>query len=197
MSSGRSPGKDSPTGHRSFSVPFSPDCRVEREKPARSSPAARTTFGTDKFGTYKEVPVQTLRRIGVALVLLVFVSVAGLAAPTPADLEKTPQAKAFRTQAKAAAADDYEGFKKATMAEGVAMMEKQMKEMGKTPKDGMKLMAMLTPGDIRFTDLKVDGKKATLSATGKSDGQAMKGSIDFAEEGGQWKVGRQAWESAK
>lgn len=140
--------------------------------------------------------MQTLRRIGVALIVLTAVSVAGLAV-MPVDLEKTPQAKAYRAQLKAAAAGDYEGFKKATMAEGVQMMEKQMKEMGKAPKDSMQLVTMLTPKDIRFTDLKVDGKKATLTATGKTDGQAQKGTIQLAEEGGQWKVGRGEWADAK
>jgi hypothetical protein len=83
------------------------------------------------------------------------------------------------------------------VAEGVTMMEKQLKEMGKTPKDGLQLVTMLAPQDIHFTDLKVNGKKATLTMTGKSDGQMQKGSAELAEEGGQWKMGRQEWSSAK
>lgn len=141
--------------------------------------------------------MRTLQRIGVALVLLTTVSVAGFAAPSSADLERTPQAKAVRAQLKAAAAGDYEAYKKVTMAEGVTKMEKQMKEIGKTPKDGLQLFTILMPQDIRFTALKVDGKKATLSMTGKSDGQPQKGTIDLAEEGGQWKVGAADFSPAK
>ncbi len=137
------------------------------------------------------------RRIGSGLVLLTAVSVAALAGPSSAGLEKTPQAKAFRAQIQAAAAGDYEAYKKVTTAEGVTMMEKQMKELGKTPKEGLQLYTMLMPQDIRFTALKVDGKKATLSTTGKSDGQAQKGTVELAQEAGQWKVGRGEWNSAK
>ena len=34
-------------------------------------------------------------------------------------------------------------------------------------------------------------------ATGKSDGQMMKGSADLVEENGQWKIGKQDWSNAK
>ena len=140
--------------------------------------------------------MKALFRIGVALFVFTALSAAGLAAGG-ADFEKTPQGKAYRAQAKAAAAGDYEAYKKLTIAEGVTMMEKQLKEMGKTPKEGLQLLTMLAPQDIHFTDLKVNGKKATLTMTGKSDGQMQKGSAELAEEGGQWKVGQQEWSSAK
>lgn len=140
--------------------------------------------------------MKSLSRIGVALIVFTILSAASLAAGAT-DLEKTPQGKTYRAQAKAAAAGDYEAYKKVTMAEGVTMMEKQLKEMGKTPKDGLQLVTMLAPQDIHFTDLKVNGKKATLTMTGKSDGQMQKGSAELAEEGGQWKMGRQEWGPAK
>ena len=140
--------------------------------------------------------MKLIRRSGIA-VLLTAMSVSGIAAPSAADLEKTPQAKAYRAQLKAAAAGDYEGYRKVTSSESLAMMDKQMKDMGKAPKDGLQLVTMLSLTDIHFTDLKVTGKKATLGISGKSDGQPHKGSVDLVEEGGQWKVGRGEWSPVK
>jgi hypothetical protein len=50
---------------------------------------------------------------------------------------------------------------------------------------------------VKLTSVKVDGKKAALMASAKMDDQAMAGSIDMEEEGGQWKVGKGSWEPAK
>jgi hypothetical protein len=69
--------------------------------------------------------------------------------------------------------------------------------MKKSPKEIMEFMKAMAPTDVKLTDLKVDGKKATLSMTGKSDGQQMKGSADLVEENGQWKMGKQDWSNAK
>jgi uncharacterized membrane protein len=76
-------------------------------------------------------------------------------------------------------------------------MDKQAKEMGKSPKEIMGFMAMMTPSDITITSVKVEGKKATLTATGKVDNEMNKGTIEMAEEDGQWKVGHQSWSNAK
>ena len=77
------------------------------------------------------------------------------------------------------------------------MMEKQIKDMGKTPKEMLSFMASMTPTDLKFTSLKVEGKKATLMATGKVGGEMNKGTIDLAQEDGQWKVGQQSWTNSK
>jgi hypothetical protein len=69
--------------------------------------------------------------------------------------------------------------------------------MGKSPKDMLEFMSMMTPKDLTFTSLKVDGKKATLMATGKVDAEVNKGTIELAEEDGQWKVGHESWTNAK
>ena len=122
----------------------------------------------------------------------------GLALPTlAADLEATPQAKVYRESLKAIDKGDYEAYKKCMTAEAVKEIEAQTKEMGKTPKDGMEMMKMMAPSDVKFTDLKVDGKKAVLKATGKQDKETMYGSIDLAEENGAWKVGKQSWTNKK
>jgi hypothetical protein len=113
------------------------------------------------------------------------------------DVESTPQAKVYRASLKAIDSGDYAAYTKCMTSEAVKEIEKQTKEMGKTPKDGMEMMKAMAPTDIKFTDLKVDGKKATLMATGKMDKETMKGSIDMAEENGQWKIGKQSWSNSK
>lgn len=118
-------------------------------------------------------------------------------AAAPKDIESTPQAKVFRANAKAIANADYEAYKKTMAAEAVKQMDAQAKEMKKSPKEIMEFMKAMAPTDVKLTDLKVDGKKATLSMTGKSDGQQMKGTADLVEENGQWKMGKQDWSSAK
>lgn len=111
--------------------------------------------------------------------------------------ESTPQVKAYRAQLAAMKAGDYEAYKKSMVKEAGPQMDKQTKEMGKSPKEILAFMAMMTPSDITITSVKVEGKKATLTATGKLDGEANKGTIEMAEEEGQWKVGHQSWSNAK
>ena len=65
--------------------------------------------------------------------------------------------------------------------------------MGKTPKDLMGLLQIMQPKDVKLSDLKVDGKKATMAATGKSDNETMHGSIELVDENGQWEVRKQSW----
>ena len=107
------------------------------------------------------------------------------------DLEATPQGKAYRTLLKTVETGDYEGYKKAMVAEAGKMIDDQTKEMGMTPQKAM------APSDIKLTDLKVEGKKATLSATGKSDGETNWGTVELHEENGAWKVGKQSWTNKK
>ncbi|MGH9441599.1 MAG: hypothetical protein ACRD16_04950 [Thermoanaerobaculia bacterium] len=112
-------------------------------------------------------------------------------------LEGTPQVKAYRANVKAIQAGDWEAYKKSMVKEAGPQMEKQIKEMGKTPKEMLSFMASMTPSDLTVTALKVEGKKATLTATGKVGGEMNKGTIELAQEDGQWKVGQQSWSNAK
>ncbi len=132
--------------------------------------------------------------LGLALGLAL--TVPAVAAPAK-DFESTPQAKVYRANAKAIAAGDFEAYKKSMSSEALKQMDAQAKEMKKTPKDLLELLKILSPTDIKITDVKVDGKKATLSLTGKSDNQMMKGTADEVEENGQWKIGKQSWSNAK
>lgn len=132
------------------------------------------------------------------LVIALLLAVSSMAAASGAkNLESTPQAKVYRASLKAIADGDYAAYTKCMTSEAVQEIEKQTKELGKTPKDGMEMLKMMAATDVKFTDLKVDGKKAVLKATGKQDKETMYGSIDLQEENGQWKVGRQSWTNTK
>jgi hypothetical protein len=134
----------------------------------------------------------TLRSI-LALGLLLGLTLPALAA----DVEGTPQAKVYRASLKAIQDGNYEAYKKCMTSGAVKEIEAQTKEMGKTPKDGMEMMKAMAPSDVKLTDLKVDGKKAVLTATGKQDKETMYGSVNLEEESGAWKVGKQSWSNKK
>ncbi len=132
-----------------------------------------------------------------ALVLLFFSLALAPALAGGKDLESTPQAKAYRALLKTVAAGDYEGYKKAMSAESAKGMDAQVKEMKMQPKQAMLMLKTMAPTDVKFTDLKIVAKKATLSATGKSGGEVNYGSIEMAEESGQWKTVKQSWSNKK
>ena len=137
-------------------------------------------------------------RVTGLLVLLAFT----LASPARGagagkDLSTTPQVKAYQALLKAVQAGDFEGYKKSMTKEAGAGIDKQTNEMGLDPKKGMEILKMMTPADLKYTSLKVEGKKATLEATGKVDGEANRGTIAFEQEDGQWKVANQSWTNAK
>lgn len=139
--------------------------------------------------------MQKPQRIGLAILLSLGVSMAAVAGGK--DLEATPQAKAYRALLKAIDAGDYEAYKKCMVADAARDIDAQVKQMGKTPKETMGFFKAMEPTDIKFTSLDVKDKKATLTATGKNSGEVNKGTIELAEENGQWKVGKQSWTNAK
>ena len=137
------------------------------------------------------------RRILVlSAVLLAWTFSTARAADTK-NVEDTPQAKAYKALLKAVAAGDFEGYKKGMTKEASAGIDKQIKDSGMDPKKGMEFLKMMSPTDLKLTALKVDGKKATMNATGKVGGEVNKGTIDLEEESGQWKVAKQSWTNAK
>jgi hypothetical protein len=140
--------------------------------------------------------MKTAIRSILALGLLLGLSLPASAADSK-DVESTPQAKVYRASLKAIADGDFNAYAKCMTSQAVKEIEAQTKEMGKTTKEGMELMKIMAPSDIKLTALKVDGKKATLSATGEQDTEVMYGSIDLEEENGQWKVGKQSWTNKK
>ena len=141
--------------------------------------------------------MRTVTRLTLALSLLLGLSLAARAADDAKNVENSPQAKAYRAHVKAIQSGDYDGLKKGLASDVSKQMDDQLKQMGKTPKEMMEMMKMMMPSDLKFTSLKVDGKKATLGATGKVDKEVNKGTIDMVDEGGQWKVAKESWTNAK
>jgi hypothetical protein len=137
------------------------------------------------------------KRLAVLSSLLVVPAFSSALAAGAKNLETTPQAKVYMSLLKAVAAGDFEGYKKCMTKESVKGIEQQTRETGIDPKKGMEFLKAMTPTELKFTSLKVDGKKATLEATGKVDGEPNKGTIALEEEDGQWKVANQSWTNAK
>ncbi|HET9794745.1 MAG TPA: hypothetical protein VFS34_09805 [Thermoanaerobaculia bacterium] len=133
----------------------------------------------------------------LAAVLALGLCSAALAADDAKKLESTPQVKGYRALLAAMKAGDYPAYKKCMVKAAGPQMDEQAKQMGKSPKEVLSFMAMMTPSDISVSDMKVEGKKATLHASGKLDGEMNYGTIEMAEEEGQWKVGHQSWANHK
>ena len=133
------------------------------------------------------------RVVPVALLALAF----AVPARAAQDATSSPQAKAYQGLLKAVAAGDYVAYKKCMTKAANEGIEKQSKEMNLDPKKVMGMLQAMTPTDIKYTSVKVDGKKAVLDATGKVGGEANWGTIDLEEEGGQWKIGQQSWTNTK
>jgi hypothetical protein len=137
------------------------------------------------------------RRVAVASALLMELTFSAVFAADSKNIEGTPQAKAYRALLKAIDAGDYDGMKKCMTKESAAGIEKQTREMNLDVKKGMELMKVMTPKDQKLTSLKVEGKKATLEATGNAGKEVNKGTIALEQEDGQWKVVNQSWTGAR
>lgn len=136
---------------------------------------------------------KAFRFVGAALAVLL-VSIPAFAAQ---DISKSPQVAAYQASLKAIAAGDFEAYKKSVTRAARAGIEKDMKELNMDSKKGMEFLKAMAPSDIKYTSLKVEGKKAILSATGKMMDEPQYGSIDLEEEDGAWKVGQQSWTNKK
>jgi len=141
--------------------------------------------------------MRVLRRTPVLLCLLALLVASAARAADSKEAAASPQAKAYLAMWKAVETGDYEAYKKAHTRETARQMDQQTKEMKMDAKKTMEFMKEMAPKDIKFTSLKVDGKKATLDATGKVGGEANKGTISMEEEDGQWKVAKESWTNAK
>ena len=140
--------------------------------------------------------MRTMLRSILVLAVLLGSSLAAPAAD-PAEVEASPQAKAYRASEKAIAAGDEKAYAKTLTSEASKQMETKAKELGKTPKELMELLQVMQPTNVELGDLKVDGKKATLTATGKADGETRYGTIELEDENGQWKVRKSKWSNVK
>jgi len=113
------------------------------------------------------------------------------------DIAKSPQVAAYKALLKAVNAGDFEGYKKSMTKAAGEGIDKQIKEMGMDPKKGMEMLKAMVAQNIKYTALKVDGKKAVLSATGRMMDADQYGTIDLEEENGAWKVAQQSWTNKK
>ena len=134
-------------------------------------------------------------RVHTVLAICLGSSLAALVACGDQDIESTAQAQAYRAQMKTIADGDYEAYRKTLASATLRQMEEQTK--GRSPKEVMEFLKSMSPADLKLTSVKVDGKTATLLTSARMDGQAMAGSIEMVEEGGQWKVGKGEWHPAK
>lgn len=139
------------------------------------------------------------RFLHLALAALFVVAALSVSAGDPpkggGDAAKSPQAKAYLDWVKAVKAGNVEAWKKLVPAEASKEIEAQAKEMKKTPKDVLEFLGAMAPDENKFTGVKVDGTKATLSVTGKTKGEPNPsyGKVEMVQEGGAWKVGKQSW----
>jgi hypothetical protein len=136
------------------------------------------------------------RMLPAALLALAF-ALPAAAADVAKAAAASPQAKAYLAQQKAIAAGDYQALRNCMSKATLAKMDQQNKEMNLDPKKMMEMMKAMAPTDLKFTDLKVDGKTATLLATGKMSGELNWGTISLADEGGQWKINSESWTNTK
>ncbi len=139
----------------------------------------------------------TIRLVIPAVLLSLAIALPSAAAEQTKDLEATPQARAYAVQTKAIRAGDFEGYKKTMTKASAAGIDKQMKEMNMDSKKGMEFLKAMLPADLKFVSLKVDKAKATMLATGKIGGEVNRGTIEFEQEDGQWKIAQQSWTNAK
>jgi hypothetical protein len=136
---------------------------------------------------------KALRFVAIA----VAAQIVGLPAFAAQDFSKSPQVAAYKALLKAVDAGDFEGYKKSMTRASAEGIDAQIKEMGMDSKKGMEMLKAMSPENIKYTALKVDGKKAVLSATAKMMDADQYGTIDLEEEGGAWKVVQQSWTNKK
>lgn len=133
-------------------------------------------------------------RLAAACLTALLLSLSSVSAAE--DYSKSPQAAAYQASLKAIASGDFEAYKKTVTKAARAGIEKDMKEMNMDAKKGMEMLKEMAPTDVKYTALKVDGKKATLSATAKMMDEPQYGTIELENEDG-WKVGHQSWTNKK
>jgi hypothetical protein len=145
----------------------------------------------------KGVSMRIAKRIVVLSALLIALTFSSARAADSKNLDATPQVKAYKALLKAVAAGDFDAYKKSMTKEAGKGIDQQTKEMGLDPKKGMEILKAMTPSGLKYTSLKVEGKKATLEATGEVDKEVNKGTIALEQEDGQWKVANQSWTNAR
>ena len=107
----------------------------------------------------------------------------------PQEIEKSPQAKAYRAYVKAIQDGNWLDLMRGVTSE----ISQRLQMIGGSEQH----LAMFREGlasDIRFTKLRVEGSKAVLSATGKAQGAPAKCDIQLRREGRLWRVEKDEWQ---
>ena len=141
--------------------------------------------------------MQWFLRLTASFALFAFATVPAFAASEAAAAASSPQAKVYDAHVKAMAAGDYQGFRATMSKTALAQMDKQNKDMNLDPKKMMEFLKAAAPVDLKYTGIKVDGKKATLDVTAKVGGEPNTGTVALVQEDSGWKVETESWTNAK
>ena len=116
-----------------------------------------------------------------------------VAVPTSADAKAaltSPQAKAYLAYQRVLESGDVPAIKNAVTSETRKMMSSEPD----FPKM-LELVRAMMAKQIRILKVTVNGNSAELMAEGKDDSGDSAGVIKMAFEDGQWKVGRESWQT--
>ncbi len=114
--------------------------------------------------------------------------------PTEAEMEEAAisiQAAAYREFATAIHAADLEAVKSVAPANIVQNIEEQSEEENN---EMLEFMQLMTPVNVEFQRISVDGDSATLTLSAEEDGLVLQGTIGLIKEGDDWKIDGIEWE---
>jgi hypothetical protein len=140
---------------------------------------------------------RTRLRLAASIAVFALATLPVLAATEGAAAAASPEARVYDAHVKAMAAGDYQAFRATMSKTALAMMDKQNKDMNLDPKKMMEMMKAMAPVDLKYTGMKVDGKKATLDVTAKISGEQNWGTVSLVQEDAGWKVETESWSNTK
>jgi hypothetical protein len=129
-----------------------------------------------------------LRLASAALSAALFAAGCTKTIENPAEIEKSPQAQAYRAYVKAIQDGDWLNLMRSVTSE----VSQRLQMIGGSEQH----LTMFREGlasDIKFTKLKIEGSKAVLSATGKAQGAPARCEIQLRREGRIWRVEKDEW----
>jgi hypothetical protein len=106
----------------------------------------------------------------------------------PAEIEKSPQAAAYRGYVKAIQDGNWLDLERSVTSE----VSQRLQMIGGSEQH----LAMFREGlasDIKFVRLHIEGSRAVLSATGKAQGAPAKCEIQLRREGRVWRIEKDEW----
>lgn len=100
---------------------------------------------------------------------------------------RSPEA-VYRAYQKALQTEDWSKIKPFVAAATVTAME-SLKDVPR----GVKRSKAMQPQGVNVLKQEVSGDSARLEVTGTRDGELWQGSVEFAREGGAWKIVKERW----